>query len=362
MKVALLLSGGVDSSVALHLLLEAGHDVTAFYLKIWLEDELSFLGECPWEDDLHYARAVCEEAGVPLEVLSLQQEYHKRVVHHAIDELRAGRTPSPDILCNRRVKFGVFREILEDLHGGEFERIASGHYARIEERDGKAHLLRGVDSRKDQTYFLFRLDQAQLQRCLFPLGALTKAEVRQRAHALGLPNRDRKDSQGICFLGKVRFDDFVASYLGENPGPILEIVEDKRRPLGEHRGLWFHTIGQRRGLGLSGGPFYVVGKDLEHNALLVTHGDRLAQHHRTTCALKDVHWIAASPRKEQLEVRVRHGPRTVPCRLLCGEHPTLQLAEGDPGLADGQMAVLYDGDECLGGGTLSTIPRASSAI
>jgi tRNA-specific 2-thiouridylase len=357
MKVALLLSGGVDSSVALHRLLEAGHEVTAFYLKIWLEDELAFLGNCPWEDDLTFARAVCRDAGVPLEVLSLQREYHERVVHQAVEELRAGRTPSPDILCNRRVKFGVFREILEERHGGEFQRIASGHYARIETNDGTAHLLRGVDPKKDQTYFLFRLDQDQLRRCLFPLGGLTKAEVRQQAHALGLPNRDRKDSQGICFLGKVRFDDFVAGYLGEQPGPILEVTDGTLRPLGEHRGLWFHTIGQRRGLGLSGGPFYVVGKDPEHNTLYVAHADRLTRHHRTTCTLRDLHWIAGPPRRNDLEARVRHGPRTVACRLGSGENPTLQLAEGDAGLADGQVAVLYDGEECLGGGTLATSPE-----
>lgn len=351
MKVALLLSGGVDSSVALHLLRAAGHEVTAFYLKIWLEDELSFLGTCPWEEDLSYARDVCEAAGVPLEVVSLQREYHERVVRWAIDELRAARTPSPDIFCNRRVKYGVFLEYLATEHEDAFEKVASGHYARVDFKNDAWHLLRGVDPVKDQTYFLFRLDQHQLSRCLFPLGHLTKGRVRALARDFGLPNQARRDSQGICFLGKIPFDEFVRSYLGEEPGNIRDIANGQL--LGEHRGLWFHTIGQRRGLGLSGGPWYVVSKDVERNELFVAHGRHLLEYRRDEFLLTQTHWITEEPQRQDLQVRIRHTPQAASCRLLRtdGRWHVL-LEEPDPGVADGQVAVLYDGEACLGGGTI----------
>lgn len=354
MNVALLLSGGVDSSVALHLLREQGHQVTAFYLKIWLEDELSFLGHCPWEDDLTYAREVCRRAGVDLEIMSLQREYHDQVVHWAIDELRRGRTPSPDILCNRRVKFGVFLEQLHRLHGDTFDKVASGHYARLRPWEEGWQLLKGVDPVKDQTYFLFRLDQEQLSRTLFPLGEIEKSEVRQLAQRFALPNRDRKDSQGICFLGKIRFDDFVASYLGEHPGEIRDIETGDR--LGQHRGIWFHTIGQRKGLGLSGGPWYVVQKDRLENVVWVAHKESLLAHRQDAFRLEDPHWILAPPPHGQaIQVRIRHSPAAPDGRLLeTDDGYEVHLAEADPGIADGQSAVIYDGDVCLGGGTIVT--------
>ncbi len=353
MKIALLLSGGVDSSVALELLRRDGHEVSAFYLKIWLEDELSHLGECPWEEDLRFAREVCEGAGVPLAVVPLQREYHRRVVREAISELAAGRTPSPDILCNRRIKFGAF---VDHLAGEPFDRVASGHYARIRRpgNGGAAELLRGVDPVKDQTYFLFRLDQRQLSRCLFPLGGLAKSEVRRLARRFALPNSDRKDSQGICFLGKIRYDDFVSSYLGERPGEILEIGSGRR--LGEHRGHWFHTIGQRRGLGLAGGPWFVVAKDPDSNAVFVSHRETLPSHRRRRFRVPDVHWISGeAPAAERLEVKVRHSPKTLGCRVspLPDGGLEIVLDEADPGIAEGQGAALYDGERCLGGGTLA---------
>ncbi|MEM7351698.1 MAG: tRNA 2-thiouridine(34) synthase MnmA [Acidobacteriota bacterium] len=354
MNVALLLSGGVDSSVALKLLLEAGHDVTAFYLKIWLEDELAHLGECPWEDDLRCAREVCSEAGVPLEVVSLQREYHQQVVRWAIDELRAGRTPSPDVLCNRRIKFGAFVGGLEtQTRRPAFDRVASGHYARTRQAEDGVELLKGVDPIKDQTYFLFRLEQSQLRRCLFPLGGYHKTEVRHLAQRFELPNRARKDSQGICFLGKIPYDDFVRSHLGEQPGEIREIESERR--LGEHRGYWFHTIGQRRGLGLGGGPWYVVRKDVHTNVVYVSHREALTQHSGDRFLLPQVHWIHRPPEARNLSVKLRHGPTTYPCRTKA--HPSggceIQLDGHDSGIADGQMAVLYDGEVCLGGGMIS---------
>ncbi len=200
MKIAVLLSGGVDSSVALRLVKQAGHrDIAAFYLKIWLEDELAYLGNCPWEEDLKYTRAVCEQAGVPLNVVSLQTEYQERVVSAAVEELRAGRTPSPDIWCNQRIKFGLFCEKIDP----GFDKIVSGHYAQVEERGVLRLLKRSPDPVKDQTYFLCALNQKQLGRLWFPIGHLRKDGVRRLAREYDLPNRDRKDSQGICFLGKI---------------------------------------------------------------------------------------------------------------------------------------------------------------
>lgn len=356
-RTALLLSGGVDSSVALHRLLDAGHRVTAFYLKIWLEDELAHLGQCPWEDDLRFARRVCDEAGVELRVVPLQREYHERVVRWAIDELRAGRTPSPDVLCNRRVKFGAFFDLLRE-HDDEFDRVASGHYARLQRRgDGSVRLLRGVDPVKDQTYFLFRLRQDQLRRLVFPLGEMLKSEVRREAERLGLPNRGRKDSQGLCFLGKIPFAEFVEAHLGERPGPIRRVGTGE--VLGEHRGHWFHTVGQRKGLGLHGGPWYVVAKTpgADADTVWICHGDALESHARQTFSLASPHWIGPPAEPGPLRVRVRHGPRLAEARLEAAEdalslHLSLHLAQPDPGLAPGQVAVLYRGEECLGGGTI----------
>ena len=349
---AVLLSGGVDSSVALRLLRDEGRDLRAFYLKIWLEDDLSFLGACPWEEDIRFARAVCEAAGAPLEVVPLQTEYHRRVVDDAIAELRRGRTPSPDIFCNQRIKFGAFLERI----GGSFDEVATGHYARtLRDGGGPIRLARGADRLKDQTYFLSRLDQRQLERCAFPIGHLSKSEVRALAAEHRLPNRDRRDSQGLCFLGKIEFEAFVRSHLGERPGPILE--RDTGRLLGEHRGYWFHTIGQRRGLGLSGGPWFVVGKDIEENAVWVSHADDLPAHGRRELDVEDLHWIAGRPPalpRDDLQAKVRHGERLHACRLepAGGGRLRVTLDSPDTGLAPGQYAVFYDGEVCLGAGRM----------
>jgi tRNA-specific 2-thiouridylase len=349
-RIAVLCSGGVDSSVALmRLAAEGRHELTAFYLKIWLEDEMAFLGTCPWEDDLRWVRQVCEQAGVELEVISLQQEYLSTVVAYALEELQLGHTPSPDVLCNRSIKFGAF----VDRVGGRFDLVATGHHARTTVRDGLTRLLKGRDRRKDQTYFLCQLRQQQLARCLFPIGELTKEEVRSEARRLALPNADRPDSQGICFLGRVPFNDFVRHHLGERPGEIREASTN--RVLGEHKGTWFHTIGQRKGLGLGGGPWYVVAKDPAENVMVVAHGEVLAEHARTRFLIPGPHWVAERPKRKNLEVRIRHGEHLYSCAV---EHSgdggmTVDLLdESDPGIAPGQFAALYDGDECLGGGVI----------
>ncbi len=350
MKIAVLLSGGVDSSVALHLALrQAKGDVTAFYLKIWLEEELAFLGDCPWEEDMKYVRAVCEQAGVPLRIVPLQSEYQERVVAAALLELRCGRTPSPDILCNQQIKFGLFFDRIDP----SFDTVVTGHYAQVESKDGLVLLKRSPDPVKDQTYFLSRLDQGQLRRLWFPIGHLTKPEVRKQAREWCLPNRDRKDSQGICFLGKIKYPEFVRFHLGEKRGEIIDL--DTGRRLGEHRGVWFFTVGQRQGLGLGGGPWYVVRKDLESNLLYVSHADHYRSHARRQFTIASMHWIAGMPpQKHDLQTKLRHGPHLENCtvRPVAEDRWEVLLEHADPGVAPGQSAVFYDVDVCLGSGVI----------
>lgn len=348
MNIAVLVSGGVDSSVALRLLQQQGHKLTAFYLKIWLEDELSYLGDCPWEEDLAYVRAVCEQAGVPLEVVSLQKEYWDEVVSYTIAEIKAGRTPNPDILCNQRIKFGMFWQKI-DPH---FEKVATGHYAQIVERDGFTHLMRAPDPIKDQTYFLSHVSQAQLQRALFPIGHLQKSQVRDYAQQFELPNRDRKDSQGICFLGKLKFRDFIKHYLGEKEGSIIEWETGKK--VGVHQGFWFHTVGQRSGLGLSGGPWYVVAKQVEDNVIFVSRAYYDEHQQRDQVTIGALHWIVRPPEKHTLQIKLRHGAALHEGTISCAADNTarIKLAERDQGIAPGQFAVLYDDQECLGGGVI----------
>ena len=349
MKVAVLLSGGVDSSLALELLAEAGHDCTAFYLKVWLEDELSYLGDCPWEEDLEFARQVCDQLGVPLEIVSLQKQYWDRVVGYTLHELERGRTPSPDVFCNQRIKFGAFQEQIDE----SFERVGSGHYARLAPRNGAVGLMRGVDPVKDQSYFLSHMHPAQLQRALFPIGGLAKSEVRRLAEEKSLPSRSRPDSQGICFLGKIRYRDFVRHHLGEREGDVVEVGSGRR--LGTHRGYWFHTLGQRQGLGLSGGPWFVQGKDVARNIVFVVHKDRLTKSLTSRFRVEQTHWLTGPPTTSRLWVKLRHGPALLEARVELEESNAARvfLEHGDPGVAPGQFAVFYDGEWCLGGAVIA---------
>lgn len=354
MKVAVLVSGGVDSSVALRLLQQQGHDLTAFYLKIWLEDELSYLGDCPWEEDLAYVRGVCEQANVPLEVVSLQKEYHDEVVRYTIAEVKAGRTPNPDMLCNKRIKFGMFFKAIDD----SFEKIATGHYAHIFERDGRFCIQRAPDAIKDQSYFLSQLSQDQLKRILLPLGHLQKNEVRELAQQFDLCNKDRKDSQGICFLGKLTFKDFIKHYLGERPGDMLEYETGKL--LGKHDGTWFYTIGQRQGFGLAGGPWYAVAKDIEKNYIYLSRHYYAPDKQRDTFTIEQCNWISYKPANGPVQVKMRHGPQVYNAIITIDENDNgdcgtarVNLAQRDQGIAAGQFAVLYDDSGvCLGGGVI----------
>ncbi len=354
MKIAVLVSGGVDSSVALALLKSQGHDVTAFYLKIWLEDELSFLGSCPWEDDLANVKAVCQHLNVPLQIVSLQKEYWDAVVSYTIREAQEGRTPNPDVLCNQFVKFDAFFKKISS----DYEKIATGHYARIEEQNGKYLLKCTPDAIKDQTYFLSHLNQPQLRRILFPLGTFTKEHVRKMAQEFNLPNAARKDSYGICFLGKISFDEFLKHHLGTKEGDLIEFETGK--VMGKHQGFWFHTIGQRKGIGLSGGPWFVVTKDPTRNQVFISKNYHDAGKERKTFEVEKLHWITEEqPEATALHVKLRHGPEKQPCEIVLHQDgtATVTLAQNDQGIAPGQFAVFYNADTCLGCGVIS-LPKA----
>lgn len=348
MKIAVLLSGGVDSSVALNLLKKDGHDITAFYLKIWLQDEFTFLGDCPWEDDLTFVRGVCKQLNVPLEILSLQNEYWENVVTYAIAEIKDGRTPNPDMFCNSLIKFGQFYDKIDN----SFEKVASGHYANIGYYDGKFLLKKSPDPIKDQTYFLAYLTQKQLARALFPIGLFRKVEIRNLAHEFSLPNMDRRDSQGICFLGKIKFNDFVRHHLGEIKGDILEFETGKK--LGIHNGYYFHTIGQRSGLGLSGGPWYVVKKDIDNNIIYISR-ENIAKRAKDNFIIGNFNWITGSaPEGNHFQVKIRHGAFFFNCDLnfLEENKAEVKIDKSDQGIASGQFAVFYQEDICLGGGVI----------
>jgi len=348
MKIAVLLSGGVDSSVALKLLKDDGHDLTAFYLKIWLQDEFSFLGECPWEEDLEYARGVCRQMNVPLEVLPLQNEYWDTVVTYTLSEIKEGRTPNPDIFCNSLIKFGQFYGKIDS----SFEKVASGHYARVEKTNGNFTLKRSPDPVKDQTYFLAYLTQQQLSRAYFPIGRFNKSEIRELAERSDLPNKSRKDSQGICFLGQIKFTEFIKHHLGIKKGEIVDANSGK--VMGEHDGYYYYTIGQRSGLGLGGGPWYVVKKDIEENRIFISH-ENTAGMEKSTFRTGKFNWINSKPVEDKKYlVKIRHGANFYKCSIVYQDKDTgmVSIDRPDKGIAPGQFAVFYDEEVCLGGGVI----------
>lgn len=349
MKIAVLLSGGVDSSVALKLLKDQGHDLTVFYLKIWLEDDLSFLGTCPWKEDLEYVSAVCNQLGVPFRVINMQKQYWDRVVSYTVSEVKEGRTPSPDIFCNKRIKFGAFFDEI----GSEFDKIATGHYAQIDMVNGQFLLKRAKDSFKDQTYFLSHLSQNQLSKLLFPIGKLKKKEIRELALKYNLASAKRKDSQGICFLGKIKFNDFIKHHLGEKKGNFVEF--ETNNIVGNHNGFYYYTVGQRKGIGLSGGPWYVVSKDPISNTVYISKNYFSLDKKRDKFKVHDFNWLLGySPDSGNFETKVRHGEYLYKCNLefVNSNEGRVQLEESDQGLAPGQFAVFYDGDICLGCGKI----------
>jgi tRNA-uridine 2-sulfurtransferase len=348
------LSGGVDSAVAALLLLRQGREVRGLFMKNWEEDDAP--GHCAAAADLEAAQAAARHLGLALETVSFAGEYWDLVFEHFLAEHRAGRTPNPDVLCNSEIKFRAFLDYA--LNRGA-EAIATGHYARRGDGPGGPRLLLGADPDKDQTYFLHRLTRNQLRHSLFPLAALTKREVRDIAARAGLPNYARRDSTGICFIGEQRFRDFLSRYLPGQPG---DIETPDGRVVGRHRGLMFHTIGQRQGLGIGGvrgaaeGPWFVAGKDLERNVLLVVQGHDHPRLLSRALVAGDWSWVggAAPAQGAPYRARIRHRHPLQDCRLYPLEQGRwrIELAAPQWAVAPGQAVVLYRDDECLGGGVI----------
>src|SRR5436190_13068246 len=353
MKIVVGLSGGVDSAVAALLLKRAGHDVVGLFMKNWEDDDDD--EHCSTREDLIDAVSVAERIGIEIDAVNFAAEYKERVFASFLAEYRAGRTPNPDVLCNAEIKFKAFLDHAMALGA---ERIATGHYARVEERDGRHVLLRGLDPGKDQSYFLHRLTQAQLARTLFPVGHLRKTEVRRIAREAGLPNHAKRDSTGICFIGERPFRAFLSRYLPREPGPM---VSAEGESVGEHQGLMYYTIGQRQGLGIGGRrggaaePWYVAGKDLETNTLTVVQGHGHERLQSRVLAAADASWVAgAAPAPGTLAAKTRYRQADAACDLrLHGDQGfELEFAAPQWAVTPGQSAVLYRGDECLGGGVI----------
>jgi tRNA-specific 2-thiouridylase len=342
-KVIVGLSGGVDSAVAALLLKQQGHTVSAVFMKNWDEDDEQ--DYCPAEEDLADARSIAEKLEIELHTVSFSAEYWNRVFAHFLSECEAGRTPSPDIICNREIKFRAFLDYAIEL-GADF--IATGHYARIE-KTPSVRLLKGLDSRKDQTYFLHTLTREQLGKSLFPLGELDKTGVRKLAAAEGFSNHAKKDSTGICFIGERRFSEFLSRYLKKNPGEIRTL---DTQLIGQHEGLMFYTIGQRQGLGI-GGRRYVAGKDTENNVLTVVQGVNHPALFSSGLRASQLYWISGADVVSPFEctARIRHQQSVQACTLMVrsDQAGTVSFETPQRAVAPGQSIVFYQDDECLGG-------------
>ena len=345
-KVLVGMSGGVDSSVAAALLLEAGYQVTGAYMKNWTLDVPGM--QCPWAEDLAYAKRTAVKLGIDLRVYDFQEAYKRDVVDYLVREYEAGRTPNPDIMCNQDVKFGLF---LDTALSEGFDYIATGHYARVEQ----GQLLRPADDHKDQTYFLYRMGKRALQHTLFPLGDYTKDQVRAMAAERGLPAATKPDSQGICFIGEAPIQDFLRMYVAPKPGKIIDA--DTNEVVGAHDGALFFTTGQRKGLGVGGGkPYYVVDKDMSANEVYVSHNPAAKGLQTSELALENCTWLQDQPPAAGTYlVRTRHTGPLVETQLTPqgGDAATLTFNTQQERVAPGQSAVLYSGKTCLGGGIVS---------
>ena len=364
-RIVVGLSGGVDSAVAAMLLADAGADVHALHMTNWDDDD----GYCTAAADLQDARRVCEDLGIPLHHVNFAREYRDEVFAYFLDEYRAGRTPNPDVFCNREIKFGAFRRHARRLGGS---LLATGHYARVETADGKARLYKAHDAGKDQTYFLHAVASEALAETVFPLGQLLKLEVRALARDRGLPVFDKKDSTGICFIGERPFREFLSRYLEAEPGPMRT---PDGRTLGEHTGLPYYTIGQRQGLRIGGRgdaaevPWYVAAKDPASNTLIVVQGDHPLLYCEELSAAH-ANWIGAPPDILQsggvlecaAKVRYRQGDQ--PCRVRAEPGGTLRVTFERPqrAVAPGQFVVFYDGERCLGGAVIESAGTAAGAL
>ena len=352
-SIALLASGGVDSAVACALLVRAGFRPKLFYINIGMKDE--GFTDCTREEDLEMVALIARKYGLEYEEVDLNEAYWERVVSYTIDSVKRGLTPNPDVMCNRFIKFGVF----EERFGYAFDYIASGHYASTVVRNGKVYLGTAPDPVKDQTDFLAQINLKQISKILFPIGTLDKSQVRAIAEEEHLPNAHRKDSQGICFLGKINYNDFLEKYLGKKKGDIIEFETGNK--IGEHDGFWFHTIGQRKGLGLSGGPWFVVRKDCPANILYVSRGYDPETQYGYEVWCRDFHFItenpftAGCPNPLPVALKVRHTPEFFRATLAKeGDVYHIVSEQRIQGIAPGQFAVVYDPDctICLGSGRI----------
>ena len=361
-KIILGLSGGVDSAVAAFLLRDAGADVEALHMTNWEDDD----GYCSAAEDLQDARRICGRLGIPLHHVNFARQYRERVFEYFLDEYRSGRTPNPDVLCNREIKFGVFRDYAKRLGG---ELLATGHYARVASVDGLPALLKAKDANKDQSYFLHAVSAEALAESVFPLGNLDKAEVRRIARQQGLAVHDKKDSTGICFIGERPFREFLGNFLPAQPGPILT---PDGAEVGRHHGLMYYTLGQRQGLGIGGrrdasdAPWYVVDKDAGCNALIVDQGD-------TPLLLCDAlvaaapSWIGREPVQLDAGLRcsakIRYRQRDQGCTVRLALDDRLMVTFDGPqrAAAPGQFIVFYQGDRCLGGAVIESLERRGAA-
>ena len=346
-RVAVLLSGGVDSAVVVYMLHTAGIKPDCFYIKIGPDEDEEW--DCTSEEDLEMATAVAAKYGCRLSVIDCHREYWDRVTAYTIEKVRAGFTPNPDVMCNRLIKFGAF----EEKAGNAYDIIATGHYAQTETIDGEKWLTTSPDPVKDQTDFLAQIYDWQLRKAAFPIGQLMKEEVREIAEREHLVNARRKDSQGICFLGKINYNDYLRRYLGENPGDVIDM--ETGRKLGQHRGLWFHTIGQRHGLGFGGGPWNVVKKDMEQNILYVIRGYDPIRAYKDEFRIHDMHFLTRPFRdgeERNVAIKIRHTPEYYSAVITPEADGIYHVKASQPiqGVAPGQFCVIYDSDfhRCFG--------------
>lgn len=343
-KVFVGMSGGVDSSLTAALLVEQGHEVTGVYMKNWTQDLPGM--KCPWADDLADAKRVAVQLGIDFKVFDFETEYRHKVVEYMIDEYKIGRTPNPDIMCNQEVKFKLFLEAA--LEEGA-DMIATGHYARVS--DGVLH--QAVDANKDQTYFLYRVTGQALTKTLFPLGEFTKPVVRDMAKERGLYTAGKKDSQGICFVGKIGIREFLSQYVEQSPGNIVD--KQSSKVLGHHDGAIFYTLGQRHGLEVGGGlPYYVVGKDMDKNEVYVTTNLNDETLWRNIVNLTSIHWINEQPEVGTYQIRIRHRSTLTDADLTFTDNGVqVTLHDQQRAITAGQSVVIYHGNVCLGGGIVA---------
>lgn len=346
--VMVAMSGGVDSSLTAALLLEQGYRVSGAYMKNWARDEDSDIFDCPWAQDVYDASQVADQLGIPFRVFDLRKEYKQRVVDYMVAEYQAGRTPNPDIMCNQEMKFGLFWDLAKE-NGADF--VATGHYSRTQNNQ----LLAGVDTHKDQSYFLYRMPTGALAHALMPVGELTKPQVRAEAAKRNLFTAAKKDSQGICFIGKVKLKDFLRQYMTVEPG---DLIDQNGKVVGSHEGAVFYTIGQRNGMGVGGGkPYFVTGKDMATNRVFVTTDPHDPNLWHARIEICQVHWLGDAPQNQQLKARIRYRAPLVASQIqqLNPDQYQIELAQPQRALALGQSAVLYDGDRVVGGGVISAV-------